>query len=192
MRQMTSRLQVHAKKSMEKFREINMVKNCPGPKAYPIIGNLNMILGDSNDISRKLIESFAKYTSPWRFWIGPQLVLAFDEPKDLKIILNKDSEFEKSQLYDFLKPYIGNGLLTAPVSIWDNHRNIINSTFNHQMFPIYTDVIVKHSIRLNEILETNNGRNIDILHYVHLYALLENDFNLQNNPKNKLQKYITE
>ncbi|XP_043493907.1 cytochrome P450 4C1-like [Polistes fuscatus] len=59
------------------------------------------------------------------------------------------------------------------------------------MVSSYVDLIVKNSNRLNNILETTNGKNIDFRHYVHLYSLLESDLNLQSNPDCKLGEYMS-
>ncbi|KAI4476497.1 hypothetical protein M0804_013528 [Polistes exclamans] len=111
----------------DKFREYNLVKKCPGPKAYPLIGNLHMFLGDLTDITHKLIKSFANYSSPWRLWIGPKLVLIFDDPENINILSNSSYGFKKSQVYDFIKPYFGNGLLTAPDSLLEIDLDLQNN-----------------------------------------------------------------
>ncbi|KAI4473697.1 hypothetical protein M0804_015224 [Polistes exclamans] len=111
----------------DKFREYNLVKKCPGPKAYPLIGNLYMFLGDLKDITHKLIKTSANYSSPWRLWIGPKLVLIFDDPEYINILSNSSYGFEKSNLYDFIKPYFGNGLLTAPDSLLEIDLDLQNN-----------------------------------------------------------------
>ncbi|XP_043502305.1 cytochrome P450 4C1-like [Polistes fuscatus] len=115
-------------------------------------------------------------------------------------ILSKSSNgYEKSSLYNVLKSYFGNGLITAPASIWEIHRNILNPVFKEQIFLTYMESIIKNSNRLANILETTNGENADIMHYVHLCTmdiiydcLLESDLNLQSNPDCKLDEYMSE
>ncbi|XP_043488006.1 LOW QUALITY PROTEIN: cytochrome P450 4C1-like [Polistes fuscatus] len=61
------------------------------------------------------------------------------------------------------------------------------------------DSMIKNANRLANILETTNGKNVDIMHYVHLCtldivydSLLESDLNLQSNPDCKLDEYMSE
>ncbi|XP_043492267.1 cytochrome P450 4C1-like isoform X2 [Polistes fuscatus] len=61
------------------------------------------------------------------------------------------------------------------------------------------DSMIKNSNRLANILETTNGKNVDIMHYVHLCtldiiydSLLESDLNLQSNTDCKYDEYMSE
>ncbi|KAI4473569.1 hypothetical protein M0804_015280, partial [Polistes exclamans] len=151
------------------------------------------------DITYKLIKSSENYSSPWRLWLGPKLVLFFDDPEYMKIISDSSYGWEKSELYDFMKPYIGNGLFTAPVSVWKIHRRILKPVFKEQMFSTFMDSIVKNSNRLTNILEATNGKNVNFLHYVNICtmdiiygSILESDLDLQNNSECKFQEYMIE
>ncbi|XP_043499958.1 cytochrome P450 4C1-like [Polistes fuscatus] len=175
-----------------------MVKKFSGPKAYPLIGNLNIFLGDLKEITHKLMKLSENYSSPWLLWLGPQLALIFDDPESIEFLLTNSNGYEKSSVYDFMKYLFGNGVFTAPASIWKIHRNILHPVFKEKMVSTYVDLIVKNSIRLNNILETTNGKNIDFMHYVHLCtldiiydSLLESDLNLQSNPDCNLDKYMS-
>ncbi|XP_043502773.1 cytochrome P450 4C1-like, partial [Polistes fuscatus] len=82
-------------------------------------------------------------------------------------------------------------------SLWNIHRKILNPVFKE--VSTYMDSIIKNSNRLANTLETTNGKNVDIMHYVHLCtldiiygSLLESDLNLQSNPDCKLDEYISE
>ncbi|KAI4483216.1 hypothetical protein M0804_008271 [Polistes exclamans] len=109
---------------INKFREYNMVKKCPGPKAYPLIGNLYMFLGDLKDITNKLINSSEIYSSPWVMWVGPKLIVVCDDPENIEILSKSSNRYEKSSLYDFLKDFLGNGLLSAPGGLLESDLNL--------------------------------------------------------------------
>ncbi|KAI4474642.1 hypothetical protein M0804_014748 [Polistes exclamans] len=156
---------------INKYREYNMVKGFSGPKAYPLIGNLHLLHGDMKDIYNKFLKLSTSYTSPWRFWIGPKLLIMFDDPESIEIITKRTFSYEKHQQYDFFKPFMGNGLFSAPALIWEIHRKILNPIFKEQILSTHMDSILKNSNRLATVLETTNGKNVDILHYVHLCTL---------------------
>ncbi|XP_043498672.1 cytochrome P450 4C1-like [Polistes fuscatus] len=61
-----------------------MAKDFSGPKAYLLIGNLNVFLGDLIDITHNLMKLFANNSSPWLLWLGPKLVLIFDDPESIE------------------------------------------------------------------------------------------------------------
>ncbi|KAI4476072.1 hypothetical protein M0804_013868 [Polistes exclamans] len=184
---------------INKFFEYNMVKGMPGPKAFPLIGNLYLIFGSMDDMTNKMLKLSNKYTPPWRFWLGPKLFILFDDPKYIEIITKRSNSYEKNPMYDFFKPILGNGLFTAPALKWATHRKLLNEEFKESIRSIHMDSIVKNTKRLVTNLETTNGENIDILHYVHLCTLdivydsfLSRDLDLQNNPECKLDEYMSE
>ncbi|XP_014606475.1 PREDICTED: cytochrome P450 4V2-like [Polistes canadensis] len=149
------------------------------------------------DITNKLINLSGIYSSPWVLWVGPKLIVVCDDPENIEILSKSSNRYEKSSLYDFLKDFLGNGLISAPASIWKIHRDILDPLFKERMLSTYMDSIEKNSNRLANILETTNGEKVDFLHYAHLCTLdiiygglLESDLNLQSNPDCKLIKYI--
>ncbi|KAI4473304.1 hypothetical protein M0804_015408 [Polistes exclamans] len=95
-----------------------MVKKCSGPKAYPLIGNLNMFVGDAEDITSKVVKIFANYSSPLILWVGPKLIVFLDDPENIEIILKSSSGYKKNFVYKFINVVLGNGLITAPENCW--------------------------------------------------------------------------
>ncbi|XP_015189845.1 PREDICTED: cytochrome P450 4g15-like [Polistes dominula] len=132
---------------------------------------MHLFLGDLTDSMKKLIQYSAIYSSPWRLWIGSKLILVFDDPENIEIILKSSKIDEKSFLYNFVKYSLGDGLFTAPASLWKIHRRILDQKFNSKMVSYYMESLNKNSKRLINILETSNGENVDISHYVHLCTL---------------------
>ncbi|KAI4473461.1 hypothetical protein M0804_015334 [Polistes exclamans] len=194
-----------------------MVKRFSGPKAYPIIGNLNFLIGDIKgtfvfyiyymyifapiliQLSNNLIKLTTNYPSPQRLWVGPKLMIVLDDPEHMKILSTSSYGYEKNQIYEFFKCELGDGLFSAPALKWSIHRTLLNPIFKEQILTTSMDSILRNSMRLVNNLETTNGKNVDILHYLHLCTLdivfdglLGNDLDLQNNSECKLNEYITE
>ncbi|KAI4472713.1 hypothetical protein M0802_016553 [Mischocyttarus mexicanus] len=114
-----------------KLRQYNMSKNFGGPRAYPIIGNSFMFLGDLNVITKRLINMSQKYTLPGRLWLGSSLYVFLEDPEQLKIITESPHGLEKSGPYDYMKPCLGNGLLTAPGKYSSAFLDSIFESFYH-------------------------------------------------------------
>ncbi|XP_043500834.1 cytochrome P450 4V2-like [Polistes fuscatus] len=157
------------------------------------------LCSDTKDITKRIIQSSTNYSSPWLVWVGPKLIVILEDPENIDIISKSSIGYEKSSLYETIKLSIGNGLFTAPATMWEIHRRILNPVFKERMLPTYVDTIVKNSNRLINNLETTDGKNIDFLHYVHLCtldvvydSLLESDLNLQSNLDCKLDEYMSE
>ncbi|KAI4477020.1 hypothetical protein M0802_014791 [Mischocyttarus mexicanus] len=62
-----------------------MSKNFGGPRAYPIIGNSFVFLGDLNVITKRLIKISQKYTLPERLWLGSELYIILEDPDQIKV-----------------------------------------------------------------------------------------------------------
>ncbi|KAI4473298.1 hypothetical protein M0804_015413 [Polistes exclamans] len=94
------------------------VKKCSGPTAYPLIGNLNMFVGDAKDITNNLMKLNANYSSPLLLWIGPKLVVVLYDPENIEIISKSSNGYEKSSFYKFINVFLGNGLFTSPGKLY--------------------------------------------------------------------------
>ncbi|KAI4477092.1 hypothetical protein M0802_014783 [Mischocyttarus mexicanus] len=184
---------------VNKFYQYNMVRNITGPKTFPLIGTLSLFLGNMKDIKNKLMNITNNYPSIWRFSVGLKLFIVLNDPDYIEILSKNSSGSEKPSPYGLIKAFLGNGLFTAPASMWEVHRKMLNPIFKEQTLSTHMGPIIKNSKRLARILETCNGKEIDVLHYVNLCTLniisedlLETDLDLQNNPEYKFDEYISE
>ncbi|XP_047368037.1 cytochrome P450 4C1-like [Vespa velutina] len=112
------------------------IKRIFGPKAYPIIGNAHLIIGDTADklasyifyievfypifihnffvaLFNQILNLDKNYKLLWRVWLGTKLFVIIDNPEYIKTVLNNPNITDKSEKYEKFKPFAGNGLLTA-------------------------------------------------------------------------------
>ncbi|KAH0534604.1 hypothetical protein KQX54_005806 [Cotesia glomerata] len=85
----------------------------PGPKSYPIIGNLLDLAGHPEDIWNFLNRASVKYYPVWKIWLGIWPVITICHPDDVQILLTSTKHQNKSVLYDLLRPWLQDGLLTS-------------------------------------------------------------------------------
>ncbi|XP_050054619.1 cytochrome P450 4C1-like isoform X2 [Aphis gossypii] len=115
-----------------------------GPPSYPIIGFLLEILGTPQQIIENIIKLFEVYgPEPHKLWLGPYFAVTIGKPEDLQIILNSSKALDKSKFYNFFKNTVGEGLFSAPVHKWRQHRRLIAPVFNanllDQFFPVFNE-----------------------------------------------------
>ncbi|XP_026734388.1 cytochrome P450 4C1-like [Trichoplusia ni] len=129
------------------------------PGAWPIIGNLHALFGNScriwtrlNIISEKLHEMGGVVTASF----GPQTVYIACDPDDVFTITN--ACLAKDDLYDFGKPFLGEGLVTAKASIWKNHRKLLNPSFNQSLLDTFMGVFNSQSRKLVQEMEKEDGK----------------------------------
>ncbi|XP_050525049.1 cytochrome P450 4C1-like isoform X2 [Daktulosphaira vitifoliae] len=117
----------------------------------------------------KLIQLTEKFGSePFKVWLGSSLAVILSNPEDLEIIFNSSKAFEKDQIYNFLIDILGEGLGTAPVNKWKQHRKIItpifNTSFINQLLPIFNK---KTSIFIRNLQkELGKTETFDIFDYI--------------------------
>ncbi|XP_047367681.1 cytochrome P450 4C1-like [Vespa velutina] len=182
---------------LNKLHMLNIINGIPGPKAFPIIGNAHLFIGDTTALWKQILNLGKNYQLLWRVWIGTKLFLVIENPEYIKTVLNSPNITDKSEEYEKLKPIIGNGLFIAPASVWDSHRKVLNKMFLMKIIKSHMDVFVNHSIALMEKLETFVGEELDIFDYVFLCTLdiiydatLDTQINLLTNPDCKLAESI--
>ncbi|XP_035742763.1 cytochrome P450 4C1-like [Vespa mandarinia] len=182
---------------LNKLHMLNIINGIPGPKAFPIIGNAHLFIGDTTALWNQILNLGKNYQLLWRVWIGTKLFLVIENPEYIKTVLNSPNIIDKSEEYEKLKPFVGNGLFTAPASVWDSHRKVLNKMFLMKDIKSHMDVFVHHSIALTEKLETLVGGEIDIFGYVFrctldiIYdAMLDTHLNSLTNTDCKLAESI--
>ncbi|CAH0597836.1 unnamed protein product [Chrysodeixis includens] len=102
--------------------------------------------------------------------IGPQTYYVLSDPDDISTVAN--TCLHKEDLYEFGKPFLGEGLGTAKFSIWKNHRKLLNPAFNQSVLDTFMGVFNSQSRKLVRELEKEAGKGpFDHWAYTRLNAL---------------------
>nr|XP_034837116.1 cytochrome P450 4V2-like [Maniola hyperantus] len=72
--------------------------------------------------------------------------LVVTDPEDCMLITN--TCLQKDAFYDFGKPWLGDGLITAAFPIWKVHRKLLNPAFNQFILDGFIDVFNRQARRL--------------------------------------------
>ncbi|XP_014290656.1 cytochrome P450 4C1 [Halyomorpha halys] len=139
-------------------RMSRMARNIPGPRAYPIVGNIfNFIV-----MGPKAIESWRKhrekYGNAFRVWLGPQLHIFLFDPDDIQMILTSNTLLKKSASYDELVPWLGTGLLVSTGKLWQMRRKAITPTFHFKILDEFVPIFNKCSKVLRDCLKDKVGK----------------------------------
>nr|AZR39478.1 cytochrome P450 [Agasicles hygrophila] len=88
--------------------------NYHGPRGLPIIGNALEFMCNAEDFHEKLKKLFSQVKEkPFRFWLGPHLLLSFKNPIHLEKIMSAQKFAYKHDIYALLEEQIGDGLISA-------------------------------------------------------------------------------
>ncbi|XP_055525078.1 cytochrome P450 4c3-like [Wyeomyia smithii] len=152
------------------------VNQLPGPASVPLLGNSLMISTDREEMFNRLIAARKMYGRKQglsRFWNGSAPYVIVSKAAVVERILSSSVNIEKGRDYDFLRPWLGDGLLTCPASKWYRRRKVLSPTFNYKMLSDFLAVFNQQSQTMVRILEKEVDREegFDCTRYATLYSL---------------------
>ncbi|XP_043472140.1 cytochrome P450 4C1-like isoform X1 [Leptopilina heterotoma] len=148
------------------IRLVKLAVTLPGPFAYPLIGNAFNFACKPEELLERAVKIVKPYVNltPIRLWLGPMLCVIITKPRDLEIILNSPKANKKGFSYQFLKPFIGEGLISGSGPIWKSHRKIVAHILTQKVLDEFSSVFDRHSkILMRELKSLADGKEIDIL-----------------------------
>ncbi|CAO1377861.1 unnamed protein product [Diamesa serratosioi] len=149
-------------------RMAKLANQLPGPKTLPFIGNAHIALGlKSNHHAFKRAMSLSeKYGKVIRGWIGPKLIIFLMDPQDVEIILNSQVHIDKSDEYNFFRPWLGNGILISSGDSWRKHRKIIAPAFHQNVLKTFISIFYENSKIIVDKMNEEIGSEIDCHDYM--------------------------
>ncbi|GMT13202.1 hypothetical protein PFISCL1PPCAC_4499, partial [Pristionchus fissidentatus] len=172
-------------KSILKFVEMatrayKPLQKIPGPKSLPLVGAVYQFKLNSKEFFDQL-EVWHNYycrEHPQRMglvkmWLGPFPIVSVVWSQYIKDILESTTLLRKSNNYDIVRKWIGDGLLTSSGEKWQRRRKMLTPAFHFNVLRNYHEVFRRCGIilaeRLDEKADTN--REVDIFPYVKRCAI---------------------
>ncbi|XP_063696604.1 cytochrome P450 4d1-like isoform X2 [Culicoides brevitarsis] len=90
--------------------------------------------------------------------IGNKVDLLVTNPKDIEVIMNGKTT-KKSNLYDFIEPWLGTGLLISYGKKWHNRRKIITPSFHFKILEKFIEVFNEQDKILVQKLNEHVGKD---------------------------------
>ncbi|KAJ3656976.1 hypothetical protein Zmor_016013 [Zophobas morio] len=127
----------------------------PGPVSVPLVGSAFLLSATKDNFFDLLCGKLDSWRPVTKFWVGPQLYIATARPTDVEKILTNC--LNKSPFYENFNDIVKDTLLTSKVSIWKEHRKMINPSFNSKILNSYHDVLVNYSREMVKYLGDTEG-----------------------------------
>ncbi|XP_053696762.1 cytochrome P450 4d2 [Sabethes cyaneus] len=173
----------------------------PGPAAFPLIGCYYLYLNKSpEDVLNFIYSMNVRYGKLFCVWVGTQLALFCTNTRDSETVLSSQKLIRKSELYKFLVPWLGNGLLLSTDQKWFNKRKILTPAFHFKILEQFIEVFDRQSgILVRKLKPEANGQLVNIYPYITLAALdiicetaMGTPINAQTDSESKYAKAVTE
>jgi len=125
------------------------------------------------DIIAWVGEQFDYYGKTFRFWILGESLIYTKDLKYFETILASTTLLEKGQLYQFLRPFLNDGLLVSTGKKWHARRKIFTHAFHFKVLEHYVEIMDRNSgVMVENLRKCADGKTaVDMLKYVSLAAL---------------------
>lgn len=171
----------------------NLTDPLPGPPIYlPLFANAlqlgvnplrgfnflrylrKLIHSSSTDYLKNLVRWAKQYDRRiFRLWLAGDYHVILSHPKDVEVILSSTEVLNKRGIYEFLRPWLGDGLLTSDSFKWHSHRKMITPSFHFQILKEFLGSMNRTSTKFaHKLKDISKGKKIiDIQEIVHKCTL---------------------
>ncbi|KAK9872648.1 hypothetical protein WA026_018782 [Henosepilachna vigintioctopunctata] len=155
------------------FSIARKISKFPGRKGYPILGNTLEFLGNPEEIFNAVRENVREYFSigTFRAWLFVFPTIWVHDPEDIEKLMGGVANNEKSILYNTMRPWLGNGLLTSSGQHWHSRRKMLTSTFHFSILQQFLNIFNRESRHMVEIIENHLNEETNILPIVSNFTL---------------------
>nr|QZP43537.1 cytochrome P450 monooxygenase CYP4L56 [Ephestia elutella] len=144
----------------------------PGPVPLPLIGNgLHFAVNSQKflTVMKELADKFGNVYSI--YLLSFRYFMVFDV-NFMEGLLSSSEFISKGRSYNFLKPWLGSGLLTANGQRWKTHRKFLTPTLHFNILQNFMPVFCKNEkVLVKKLKKLADGRPIDLFPIIALAAL---------------------
>ncbi|XP_034941155.1 cytochrome P450 4c3-like [Chelonus insularis] len=138
------------------------LRNVPSPIALPIIGNAVQLNCSLEEFFKKLLEWGKQFGDIYLLWLGPRPLVFVYRVEGVQPLLSSSIHIEKSLEYQYLKPWLGDGLVNSTGNQWHFLRKLLTPAFHSVMQQQYLKSVAHESATMVSCLkaEVNNVFNV--------------------------------
>ncbi|XP_016840435.1 cytochrome P450 4C1 isoform X2 [Nasonia vitripennis] len=170
------------------------LRNIPYPPALPLLGNFVQLLCNLEDFFAKLTEWAQEFGDIYLLWVGLRPFVFVYRMEAVGTLLSSRQHIDKSLEYEYLKPWLGSGLITSTGERWLARRKLLTPTFHSELLKGYFRVTLREADTFVECLRSEIGKlEFDIVPFAKRAALdticvcaMGHQLNAQVNRRNDL------
>ncbi|XP_043488606.1 cytochrome P450 4C1-like [Polistes fuscatus] len=125
----------------------------PGPREYPIIGNMYLFQVANEHMYEKFWRVCNKYYPIFKLWIFFFSIVILLDPDDIQELLKSNEHIEKATFYKYLSPWLSSGLLNNGGEKWHLRRKMLTPAFHFNILKYYITNLNEESRNLVESLK---------------------------------------
>lgn len=133
-------------------KDYMFLKDFPGLRVYPIIGNLFELIGCDQSQVFKLMRRCSAQFGTYRFWALGVGQIHTARAKEAEVLLSSTRHTDKSEMYRFLIDFLGTGLLISNGPKWQKRRKILTPAFHFNILQQFTTIFNEESTKVVELI----------------------------------------
>jgi cytochrome P450 len=145
-----------------------------GEKWYPLVGTCLDLIKASRDNFYEVYSARNKKHGPlFRTWMGSIPAIHVMKPDHIERILNSTVNLTKGDIYKFVEPWLGEGLITgSDHKKWHRHRKLLTPTFHFSVLDNMMEVMTEKGQYLaDRLTQKADGKFFNIYPYLTLCEL---------------------
>ncbi|XP_058453155.1 cytochrome P450 4d2-like [Malaya genurostris] len=144
----------------------------PGSKGLPFLGHVvELLLCNTTDLHEKLEAWVKKYGTRIKIDMFTKIWILHSSPEDMETIATSNEFNRKSDDYDVLLEWLGNGILLDHGASWFANRKALTDAFHFKVLENFIPASQEQSEILSKKLLGFEGQTIDIFPIMKLYTL---------------------
>nr|AVL92838.1 CYP450 [Locusta migratoria] len=156
-----------------RWRLWGSVGRIPGPLALPLVGTGWLAIVIRPEGLMALLKNIKeRHGMIFRMWYGNLAEIHIIQAENIEKVLTSYELITKSVHYKFLKPWLGEGLLTSTGSKWQRRRKMLTPAFHFKILENFVGVFAEKAQVLVQKLRNNaDGHEFDIYPSIALCSL---------------------
>ncbi|KAL3285471.1 hypothetical protein HHI36_000003 [Cryptolaemus montrouzieri] len=162
-----------SKNRKQRRRIIEALEKFKGDPWYPILGTAwSQVFVRKEDLFDQMYNRPEKYGPIYRSWVGSEPLIHLTKAKHAEILLKSSVNIKKGKNYEFVRSFLGDGLITGHGEQWQRHRKLITPAFHFKILDGFQDIFSEKSQMLVEELQPlADGKFFDIYSHITHCAL---------------------
>ncbi|CAH0381878.1 unnamed protein product [Bemisia tabaci] len=153
-------------------RYVAFYENIPGPKGYPVIGNVLQLLGPQTELFKMYMKYFRDFGDVYVLWVGTSPFVFIGSAEAAQPLLSSSACIEKSAEYKLLEKWLGTGLVTSKGEKWHQRRKLLTPSFHFKLLESFIQPASSCSDVLVQLLRKEVDREeFDVTEYIKLVAV---------------------
>ncbi|XP_034825460.1 cytochrome P450 4d2-like [Maniola hyperantus] len=172
--------------------------NVPGPRPLPLVGNGHLFITKTSEFIPLLRKFQLQFGDAYRVHLFHNPYVLISHPKYAEPLLTHNDLITKGRSYYFLRPWLGDGLLTSTGFRWKTTRKFLTPAFHFNILQNFLPIFLKNEkILIKKLQSYADGKSFNLFPVIALTALdnvtesiMGVSVEAQNNSESKYVKSI--